>query len=94
MAGTDKTEAHLDPTNVAERRTLLWLLGINFSQVIVTGTVGILADSTGLLGAALDNLGDAAVYSVSLYAVGRTVVAKARAARGAVWSIRAAAFSA
>lgn len=42
---------------------------------------GILAESTGLLGAALDNLGDAAVYVVSLYAVGRGVLAKARAAR-------------
>ena len=37
----------------------------NFSQVVVAGTVGMLADSTGLLGAALDNLGDAAVYGVS-----------------------------
>lgn len=34
-----------------------------------------------MLGAALDNLGDAAVYGVSLYAVGRTAVAKARVAR-------------
>lgn len=81
MAGNDDAEALLDPTNAVERRTLLWVLGINFSQVIVAGTVGILADSTGLLGAALDNLGDAAVYAVSLYAVGRTVLAKARAAR-------------
>lgn len=81
MAGTDEAEVRLDPENVAERRTLLWVLGINFSQVIVAGAVGILADSTGLLGAALDNLGDAAVYGVSLYAVGRTVVAKVRAAR-------------
>lgn len=81
MVGTDETEVRLDPTNTAERRTLLWVFGINSSQVIVAGTVGILADSTGLLGAALDNLGDAAVYAVSLYAVGRTIVAKARAAR-------------
>jgi Co/Zn/Cd efflux system component len=81
MPANDETEVRLDPTNAAERRTLLWVLGINFSQVIIAGTVGILADSTGLLGAALDNLGDAAVYAVSLYAVGRTVVAKVRAAR-------------
>ena len=33
------------------------------------------------MGASLDNLGDAAVYVVSLYAVGRSVGAKARAAR-------------
>ena len=54
MPGTDETEVRLDPTNAAERRTLLWVLSINFSQVIVAGTVGIPADSTGLLGAALD----------------------------------------
>lgn len=71
----------LDARNAAERRTLKWVLGINLSQVIVAGTVGVVADSAGLLGAALDNLGDAAVYIVSLYAVGRTVAAKARAAR-------------
>lgn len=57
------------------------MLGINFTQVLFAGAVGIVADSTGLLGAALDNLADAAVYGVSLYAVGRTAVAKARVAR-------------
>lgn len=78
---TEENERQLDPGNAAERRTLKWVLGINFTQVVVAGAVGILAQSTGLLGAALDNLGDAAVYVVSLYAVGRTVVAKSRAAR-------------
>ena len=67
--------------DAAERRTLSWVLGINTTQVVVAGIVGILADSAGLLGAALDNLGDAAVYVASIYAVGRTVVAKSRAAR-------------
>src|SRR3546814_14246965 len=33
------------------------------------------------MGAALDNLADGSVYAVSLYAVGHSVVAKARAAR-------------
>lgn len=74
-------ELRLDARNAAERRTLKWVLGINFTQVVVAGAVGILAQSTGLLGAALDDLADAAVYMVSLYAVGRTVVAKSRAAR-------------
>lgn len=74
------TEIRLDASNADERRTLLWVLGINFTQVAVAGTVGIVAQSTGLLGAALDNLGDTAVYAVSFYAVGRTVIAKSRAA--------------
>lgn len=81
MPGDEETEVRLDARNADERRTLRWVLGINFTQVLVAGAVGILADSTGLLGAALDNLGDAAVYAVSLYAVGRTVIAKARAAK-------------
>jgi len=80
MPGDEETEIRLDARNAQERRTLWWVLGINFTQVLVAGAVGVLADSTGLLGAALDNLGDAAVYAVSLYAVGRTVIAKARAA--------------
>jgi Co/Zn/Cd efflux system component len=74
-------EPQLDPNDAAEWRTLLWVLGINFSQVVFAGAVGLVADSTGLLGAALDNLADAAVYIVSLYAVGRTAAAKARVAR-------------
>jgi Co/Zn/Cd efflux system component len=77
----DDDEPQLNPENAAERRTLKRVLAVNASQVVVAGAVGILADSTGLLGAALDNLADAGVYVVSLYAVGRTVVAKARAAR-------------
>lgn len=68
-------------SDATERRTLVRVLAINMTQVIVAGGVGIWADSVGLMGAALDNLGDAAVYIVSLYAVGRSVVAKARAAR-------------
>lgn len=77
----DACEVELDAGNAAERRTLVWVLFINLSQVLLAGVVGIIAQSTGLLGTALDNLGDAAVYVVSLYAVGRGVVAKAKAAR-------------
>ncbi|RIK63147.1 MAG: cation transporter [Planctomycetota bacterium] len=73
-------EPQLDASDAAEQRTLKWVLAINATQVIVAGAAGIAAQSTGLLGAALDNLGDAAVYAVSLYAVGRTVVTKARVA--------------
>lgn len=77
----EESEIQLDASNAAERKTLLWVLGINFLQVVVAGVVGAIADSSGLLGAALDNLGDAGVYAVSIYAVGRTIVAKVRVAR-------------
>lgn len=67
--------------SAAERRTLRWVLGINLAQSIGVGAVGFASDSTGLMGAALDNLADAGVYGVNLYAAGRTVIAKSRAAR-------------
>jgi Co/Zn/Cd efflux system component len=77
----DCCTVELDAGDREQRRTLAWVLGINLSQVLLAGTVGIVAQSTGLLGAALDNLGDAAVYGVSIWAVGRAVTAKATAAR-------------
>ena len=73
-------ESRLDPGNAAERRTLVLVLGINLLQVALAGGVGLAADSSALAGTALDSLSDAAVYIISLYAVGRTVVAKSRAA--------------
>ena len=67
--------------NDNERRTLIWVLLINFSQALLAGIVGLIAQSTGLLGAGLDNLGDSFVYFASLYAVGRSVTAKSRVAK-------------
>ena len=77
----DGGESELDARDAIQRRTLVWVLAINLAQALVIGVVGVTADSTGLMGAALDNLADGMVYAVSLYAVGRSVVAKARAAR-------------
>lgn len=74
-------EPQLDASDEAQRRTLVLVLIINLIQAVAVGIVGVVADSTGLLGAALDNLADGGVYAVSLYAAGKTVVAKARAAR-------------
>lgn len=75
------TEIEIDATDRAQRRVLRWVLGINLAQAVVVVGIGVFADSTGLMGAGLDNLADAAVYGVSLYAVGHTLAAKARAAR-------------
>ena len=77
----DEDEIELDAHSAAERRTLAWVLGINLAQAVVVGAVGLAADSTGLMGAALDNLADGGVYAISLYAVGRTAIAKSRVAR-------------
>lgn len=81
MGTTNKvSETELDASNKAERSTLMKVLGLNFSQVALAGIVGFFAESTGLLGAALDNLADAAVYVISLYAVGKSDLAKSRVA--------------
>ena len=70
-----------DQEDGSERRTLIWVLLINFSQALLAGIVGFIAQSTGLLGAGLDNLGDSVVYFASLYVVGRSVAAKSRVAK-------------
>lgn len=70
-----------DHENENERRTLIWVLLINFSQSLLAGIVGFIAQSTGLIGAGLDNLGDSFVYFASLYAVGRSATAKSRVAK-------------
>lgn len=65
----------------SQQRRLLWLvLGLNAAMFVVEFTAGWLADSSGLLADSLDMLADAAVYCVSLYAVGRALQHKARAA--------------
>jgi len=77
--------AHSDARNAGERRTLQKVLGINLGQCAAGAAVGVWAMSTALIGAALDNLADAAVYALSLYAIGRSPQAKVRAARLSGW---------
>lgn len=63
-----------------EAKTLKYLLGINFTMFIVEVIIGLHAESTGLLADGLDMLADSLVYGVSLYAVGKTIEMKNRAA--------------
>ncbi|GAB3833141.1 cation transporter [Pontibacter rugosus] len=69
-----------NPSNKAERKVLIKVTWINFSQVALAGIVGFIISSSSLLGTALDSSGDMAVYLVSLYAVGKSMKAKVRAA--------------
>lgn len=64
-----------------ERRTLRLLLAVNAGMFVVEAGAGLLARSTALLADSLDMFADAAVYGVSLWAVGRVAGAKASAAR-------------
>ena len=71
----------LDASNAADRKILRTVLLINLGQSAAGIGLGIWAASTALMGAGLDNLDDASVYAVSLYAVGRAAMVKVRAAR-------------
>lgn len=64
----------------SQRKTLLTLLLINATMFVVEIGFGLWADSTGLIADSLDMLADAMVYGVSLYAIGHSLAAKARAA--------------
>ena len=86
MSNMDRDDDHnLDANHAADRR-ILWLgLLINLAQCLTGAAVGLWASSTAVIGAALDNLADASVYGVSLYAVGRSPIIKVRAARLSGW---------
>ncbi|AOS78023.1 cation transporter [Hydrogenophaga borbori] len=71
----------LDASNTADRKILWTVLLINLAQSAAGIGLGMWAASTALMGAGLDNLADASVYGVSLYAVGRATKVKVRAAR-------------
>lgn len=75
----------LDASQAADRRILVMVLLINLGQSLAGAGVGVWASSTAVIGAALDNLADASVYGVSLYAVGRSPAIKVRAARISGW---------
>ena len=63
-----------------EAKTLKYLLGINLTMFVVEIILGIYAESTGLLADGLDMLADSFVYGLSLYAVGKSIVMKHKAA--------------
>ncbi|TVP66689.1 MAG: cation transporter [Leptolyngbya sp. LCM1.Bin17] len=75
----------LSAKEAAQRRTLWILLAINGTMFVLEAVTGWWAQSTALLADSLDMLADATVYSLSLYAVGRAVGAKVRAARLSGW---------
>ncbi len=64
-----------------EARVLKQLLAINAAMFMIELVFGWFAESAGLIADSLDMFADAAVYGVSLYAVGKAVSLKHRAAR-------------
>lgn len=68
-----------------QRRTLWAVLAINAAMFVVELGFGLRARSTGLIADSLDMLADAAVYALSLLAVGRSVLEQRRAAVVSGW---------
>ncbi len=68
-----------------EARVLRWLLATNAVMFVLELSTGIVAQSTGLIADSLDMFADAAVYGVSLYAVGKAAKLKLKAAHFSGW---------
>lgn len=71
----------MEARNEQERKTLRIVLGINAFMFIVELALGLLAESTGLIADSLDMFADASVYSISLYAVGKSSSLKGKSAK-------------
>jgi Co/Zn/Cd efflux system component len=80
MSGCCDHDCSLDQLRERQRGTLRVVLGINAVMFVVIAAAGLYGRSTALLADSLDNLGDAFTYGLSLYAVSRGTVAKARVA--------------
>jgi cation diffusion facilitator family transporter len=70
----------VEAKNGAQRKILRVLLAINAVMFVVEAIAGTLAQSTAIVADSLDMLADAAVYGISLYAIGRSPLQKVRAA--------------
>jgi cation diffusion facilitator family transporter len=69
-----------------QRRVLIIVMAINFAMFVVEFGGGVWAHSSALMADAVDMFGDAAVYALSLYALGRGArwEASAALAKGAI----------
>jgi cation diffusion facilitator family transporter len=76
----EDNELELEITDKTQSSILWILLLINAVMFVIELSAGLFAQSTGLVGDSLDMFADAVVYGVALYAVGRSLLAKANAA--------------
>ena len=65
-------QTELQSLSERHRRVLWYVLAINIAMFLIEGTYGVIARSTALLADSLDMLGDAFVYAISIYAIGRS----------------------
>ena len=80
MSGCCNQDCSLDRLQERQRGTLFVVLGINAIMFFVIGAAALYGNTTALLADSLDNLGDALTYGLSLYAVSRGSIVKAKVA--------------
>jgi len=96
MASCCESDLEVAGLEASQRRVLIIVLVINLVTFVGMVFASWLSHSSALLSGTLDNLGDALTYSLSLFVVGASVVAKARVAvfKGALISLAALAVAA
>lgn len=77
MSGCD---CDIEIRDSSQKKALYALLAINALMFFIELTLGLIAESTGLIADSLDMFSDAAVYGVALYAVGRPLLVKVKTA--------------
>ncbi len=80
MSGCCDDNCALNRLRERQRGTLQMVLAINAVMFFVIVAAALYGKSTALLADSLDNLGDALTYGLSLYAVSRSTVVKAKVA--------------
>ncbi|QSA98102.1 cation transporter [Methylococcus sp. EFPC2] len=80
MTGCCDQGCSLDRMREQQRGTLQIVLGINAAMFLVIVAAALYGQSSALLSDSLDNLGDALTYGLSLYAVSREPLVKAKVA--------------
>jgi len=79
---TVEFEGNVEKDESAVQSRLLWtVLAINFGFFLIEIIAGLLSRSMGLMADSLDMLADAAVYGLSLWAIGSTIARKKSVAR-------------
>lgn len=75
----------IEVTDREQKSVLMKLLAINGIMFVIELSLGWYAQSTGLIADSFDMLADAIVYAIGLYAIGKTLQHKAKAALISGW---------
>jgi Co/Zn/Cd efflux system component len=77
MAGC---ECEIEVRNKVQSKILIILLSINAVMFVIEIVLDVYSESTALIADSLDMLADAVLYGIPLYAIGRSALAKIKAA--------------